>query len=82
MQVYRCDDADLGNLEGKTMAVIGFGSQGHAHALNLKESGVDVDLPWFQALVIEDEKVRRSALDRSIGDAIETIDAGDAFPEF
>lgn len=47
-----------------------------------KESGVDVDLPWFQALVIEEGVVKRSALDRSIGDAIEAIDAGEAFPEF
>ena len=36
------DDADLGLLGGKTVAIIGYGSQGHAHALNLKESGVDV----------------------------------------
>jgi ketol-acid reductoisomerase len=36
------DDADLGLLDGKTVAVIGFGSQGHAHAQNLKDSGVDV----------------------------------------
>jgi ketol-acid reductoisomerase len=36
------EDADLGLLEGKTVAIIGFGSQGHAHALNLKDSGVDV----------------------------------------
>ncbi|MGI8920652.1 MAG: ketol-acid reductoisomerase [Solirubrobacteraceae bacterium] len=36
------DDADLGLLEGKTVAIIGFGSQGHAHALNLRDSGVDV----------------------------------------
>ncbi|MSO44556.1 MAG: ketol-acid reductoisomerase [Thermoleophilia bacterium] len=36
------DDADLGLLNGKTVAVIGYGSQGHAHALNLKESGADV----------------------------------------
>ncbi len=36
------DDADLGLLDGKTVAVIGYGSQGHAHALNLKESGVNV----------------------------------------
>jgi len=36
------DDADLGRLEGKTVAILGYGSQGHAHALNLKESGVDV----------------------------------------
>ncbi len=36
------DDADLDLLRGKTVAVIGFGSQGHAHALNLHESGVKV----------------------------------------
>src|ERR671914_2784371 len=36
------DDADLGLLEGRTVAVIGYGSQGHAHSLNLKDSGVDV----------------------------------------
>jgi ketol-acid reductoisomerase len=36
------DDADLGLLQGKAVAIIGYGSQGHAHALNLKDSGVDV----------------------------------------
>jgi ketol-acid reductoisomerase len=36
------DDADLYKLDGKTVAVIGYGSQGHAHSLNLKDSGVDV----------------------------------------
>jgi ketol-acid reductoisomerase len=36
------DDADLSLLDGKTVAIIGYGSQGHAHALNLKDSGVDV----------------------------------------
>jgi ketol-acid reductoisomerase len=36
------DDADLGKLDGKTVAIIGYGSQGHAHALNLKDSGVEV----------------------------------------
>ncbi len=36
------DDADLGHLDGRTVAIIGYGSQGHAHALNLKDSGVDV----------------------------------------
>jgi ketol-acid reductoisomerase len=41
-KVYTDKDADLANLQGKTCAVIGFGSQGHAHALNLKDSGVDV----------------------------------------
>ena len=36
------DDADLSQLEGRTVAIIGYGSQGHAHALNLKDSGVSV----------------------------------------
>ena len=36
------DDADLSLLDGKTVAIIGYGSQGHAHALNLKDSGVNV----------------------------------------
>jgi ketol-acid reductoisomerase len=36
------DDADPALLDGKTVAIIGYGSQGHAHALNLKDSGVDV----------------------------------------
>jgi ketol-acid reductoisomerase len=40
--VYYDGDADLSLLAGKTVAIIGFGSQGHAHALNLKESGVNV----------------------------------------
>jgi ketol-acid reductoisomerase len=40
--MYYDDDADLTLLDGKTVAIIGFGSQGHAHALNLKDSGVNV----------------------------------------
>ena len=36
------DDADLSLLEGKTVAILGYGSQGHAHALNLHDSGVNV----------------------------------------
>ena len=41
-KIHTDKDADLKQLKGKTVAVIGFGSQGHAHALNLKESGVKV----------------------------------------
>ncbi len=40
--IYYDSDADLAALRGKKVAVIGYGSQGHAHALNLKESGIDV----------------------------------------
>jgi ketol-acid reductoisomerase len=41
-KIYRDKDADLKYLKGKTCAVIGYGSQGHAHTLNLKDSGVTV----------------------------------------
>jgi ketol-acid reductoisomerase len=42
MKVYYEKDADLSLIKGKTVAIIGYGSQGHAHALNLHESGVKV----------------------------------------
>src|SRR5256714_3228927 len=42
LRVYYDADADLGRLRGRTVAIIGYGSQGHAHALNLRESGVTV----------------------------------------
>ena len=42
MQVYYDKDANLELIRSKKVAVIGYGSQGHAHAQNLKESGVDV----------------------------------------
>ena len=48
-EIYYEDDADLSLLEGKTVAVIGYGSQGHAHALNLRDSGVRVVVGLRQA---------------------------------
>ena len=42
LNMYYDTDCDLNLLKGKTVAIIGYGSQGHAHALNLKESGVNV----------------------------------------
>jgi ketol-acid reductoisomerase len=41
-KIYYDQDADLSLLRGKKIAIIGYGSQGHAHALNLKDSGLDV----------------------------------------
>ncbi|MFL6108675.1 MAG: ketol-acid reductoisomerase, partial [Marmoricola sp.] len=41
-EIFYDDDADLSLIQGKQVAVIGYGSQGHAHALNLRDSGVDV----------------------------------------
>ena len=47
-KIYTNDDADLSVFEGKTLAVIGFGSQGHAHALNLKDSGCKVIIGLYE----------------------------------
>src|ERR687887_2594450 len=40
--IFYDDDADLAHLEDKTIAILGYGSQGHAHALNLRDSGCEV----------------------------------------
>src|SRR5271167_4059787 len=47
-KVYTDKDADLGVLKNKTLAVLGFGSQGHAHALNLKDSGLQVIIGLYE----------------------------------
>ncbi|MDE5564177.1 MAG: ketol-acid reductoisomerase, partial [Oscillospiraceae bacterium] len=41
-KIFYQQDCDIHKLDGKTVAIIGYGSQGHAHALNRKEGGVDV----------------------------------------
>ena len=47
-KIYYQEDCNLSLLEGKTIAVIGYGSQGHAHALNLKESGCNVIIGLYE----------------------------------
>lgn len=59
VKIYTDKDADLGMFKGKTVAVLGFGSQGHAHALNLKESGVNVIIGLYPT-----SKSRKVAADR------------------
>ena len=63
------DDADLSALEGKTVAVLGYGSQGHAHALNLQDSGVDVVVG-----LREDS----SSVDKAKSDGLEVLSIADA----
>src|SRR5688572_2019482 len=58
-KIYTDKDADLSVLQGKTCAVLGFGSQGHAHALNLKDSGVKVIVglyPGSKSIAVAKEK--------------------------
>ena len=47
-RIFYQQDCDLKKLDGKTVAIIGYGSQGHAHALNLKESGVNVIIGLYE----------------------------------
>ena len=47
-RIFYEKDCDLNYLKGKTVAIIGYGSQGHAHALNLKESGVNVIIGLYE----------------------------------
>jgi len=47
-RIFYQQDCDLQKLNGKTVAIIGYGSQGHAHALNLKDSGVDVVVGLYE----------------------------------
>ena len=68
-KIYTDKDADLGQLKGKTCAVIGFGSQGHAHALNLKDSGVKVIIGLYPG-----SKSRQVAKEKGF----EVVDTADA----
>ncbi|MDR1151946.1 MAG: ketol-acid reductoisomerase, partial [Bifidobacteriaceae bacterium] len=60
-QLYYDDDADLGIIQGRTVAILGYGSQGHAHALNLRDSGVDVRVG-----LAEGSRSRSKALDEGL----------------
>ena len=62
-------DADLSKLDGKTVAIIGYGSQGHAHALNLKDSGADVVVGLREGSSSVDNARRNGLRVESIADA-------------
>lgn len=72
--VYYDKDADLSLLEGKKVAILGYGSQGHAHALNLKESGVNVCVGLREGSSSA-AKAQQAGLEvLSIGDAVKQSD--------
>ena len=50
-KIYYQEDCNLSALDGKTIAVIGYGSQGHAHALNAKESGCNVIIGLYDGTI-------------------------------
>ncbi|MGB6552843.1 MAG: ketol-acid reductoisomerase [Candidatus Binataceae bacterium] len=59
MKVFYDRDADLNALRGKKIAVIGFGSQGHAHALNLRDSGMDVRVGLSATSASRDKAIKQ-----------------------
>src|SRR5699024_2653320 len=61
VKIYYQKDCDIHALDGKKVAVIGFGSQGHAHALNLRDSGVDVVVGLYEGSKSA-EKARKAGL--------------------
>lgn len=67
-------DADLGRLKGRRIAVIGYGSQGHAHSLNLKDSGLDVIIGLYEGSKSR-ERARAAGLD--VTTVEEAADASD-----
>src|SRR6478672_7473954 len=72
--MYYDDDADPGALRGQTVAIIGYGSQGHAHALNLRDSGYDVIVglaPGSKSRALAEEAGLRVA---DVADAVREAD--------
>src|ERR671937_1206894 len=65
-------DADLSKLDGKTVAILGYGSQGHAHALNLKDSGVNV---------VVGLRGDSASVPKARGDGLEVLSIADAASE-
>ncbi len=68
-QVFYDSDADAALLNGKKIAVLGYGSQGHAHALNLRDSGFDVVVGLYEG---------SKSWDRAVADGLEVTSARDA----
>ena len=58
-KIYYQEDCNLSMLDGKTIAVIGYGSQGHAHALNAKESGCNVIIGLYEGSKSWDKAVKQ-----------------------
>ena len=68
-QLFYDTDADLNLLDNKTIAIIGYGSQGHAHALNLKDSGMDVIIGLYEGSKSES---------KAISDGLEVLSVSEA----
>lgn len=74
MNVYYDKDADLKIIKGKQVAIIGYGSQGHAHANNLKDSGVDVVVGLRPGSASEGKANKAGLTVQPVEDAVEGAD--------
>ena len=73
-QLFYDTDADLSLLKNKTIAIIGYGSQGHAHALNLKDSGMDVIVGLYKGSNSESKAINDGLKVFTVSEACEKAD--------
>ena len=73
-EIFYDDDADLSLIQGKNVAVIGYGSQGHAHALNLRDSGVDVRVGLAEGSKSKAKAEEAGLTVRTVAEAVEEAD--------
>ena len=73
-RIFYQQDCDLNKLNGKTVAIIGYGSQGHAHALNLKDSGVNVVVGLYEGSKSWDKAVRQGLTVMTSAEAAKVAD--------
>src|SRR6266540_2872370 len=74
VKMYYCQDANFEVLKGKTVAIIGYGSQGHAHALNLKESGANVIVGLYQGSKSWEKASTDGLTVKTVEDAVKVAD--------
>ena len=73
-RIFYQQDCDLNKLNGKTVAIIGYGSQGHAHALNLKDSGVNVVVGLYEGSKSWDKAVKQGLTVMTSAEAAKVAD--------
>src|SRR5690625_7087060 len=74
MKVFYDKDCDLSLIKGRTVAVIGYGSQGHAHALNLNDSGINVVVGMRKGGESWDKAVNAGLTVKEISSAVQDAD--------
>jgi ketol-acid reductoisomerase len=74
MNIYYDKDCDLAIIQGKKVSIIGYGSQGHAHANNLKDSGVDVTVGLREGSTSAAKAEQAGLTVKSIEEAVASAD--------